>query len=50
MGKNFRRYGIEANRKEFELVMRYTHEQGLVKGRRKFEELFHPSTMELSEA
>jgi hypothetical protein len=30
--------------------MRYTHEQGLTKDRRKFEELFHPSTLELSEA
>ncbi len=26
MGKNFWPYGIEANRKEPELVMRYTHE------------------------
>jgi 4,5-dihydroxyphthalate decarboxylase len=49
MGKNFWPYGIEANRKELELVMRYTHEQGLVKDRRKFKELFHPSTLELSE-
>ncbi len=29
--------------------MRYTREQGLVKSQRKFEELFHPSTLELSE-
>jgi 4,5-dihydroxyphthalate decarboxylase len=43
MGTDFWRYGLEANRKELELVMRYTHEQGLVKERRKFEELFHPS-------
>ncbi len=50
MGKNYWPYGIEANRKELELVMRYTHEQGLVKRRLKFEELFHPSTLELSEA
>jgi len=50
MGKNFWQYGIEANRKELELVMRYTHEQGLTKDRQKFEELFHPSTLELSEA
>jgi 4,5-dihydroxyphthalate decarboxylase len=49
MGKNFWPYGIEANRKELELVMRYTHEQGLVKRRLKFEELFHPSTLELAE-
>ena len=47
MGKNFWPYGVEANRKELELVMRYVHEQGLVKHRLKFEELFHPSTLEL---
>ena len=49
MGENFWPYGIEPNRKELELVMRYTHEQGLVKRRLKFEELFHPSTLELKE-
>ncbi|MBW1837215.1 MAG: ABC transporter substrate-binding protein [Deltaproteobacteria bacterium] len=49
MGKNFWPYGVEANRKELELVMRYTHEQGLVKHRLKFEELFHPSTLNLEE-
>ena len=49
MGKNFWPYGIEPNRRELELVMRYTHEQGLVKRRLKFEELFHHSTLELKE-
>lgn len=49
MGNNFWPYGIGANRKELELVMRYTHEQGLVKRLGKFEDLFHPSTMELAE-
>ncbi len=49
MGQNFWPYGIEANRKELELVMRYTYEQGLVKHRLKFEELFHPSTLDLQE-
>ena len=49
MGENFWSYGIEPNRKELELVMRYTHEQGLVKRRLNFEELFHPSTLELKE-
>jgi len=49
MGKNFWPYGIEPNRKELELVMRYTHEQGLVKRRGNFEELFHPSTLKLKE-
>ena len=49
MGKNYWPYGIEANRKELESVMRYTHEQGLVKRRLEFEELFHPSTLRLLE-
>ena len=49
MGKNFWPYGIEANRKELESVMRYTYEQGLVKSRGKLEELFHRSTLELRE-
>jgi 4,5-dihydroxyphthalate decarboxylase len=44
MGDDYWRYGIEANKKELELVMRYTHEQGLVKSRGEFEEMFHPST------
>lgn len=50
MGDNFWPYGVEVNRKELELVMRYTHEQGLVKRRLRVEEIFHPSTLELSEA
>ena len=49
MGKNFWKYGIEANRKELEVMMRYTYEQGLVKQRMGFEELFHPSTLALKE-
>jgi len=50
MGENFWPYGVIANRKELELVMRYTHEQGLAKRRLKVDEVFHPSTLELSEA
>ncbi len=49
MGENYWPYGIERNRKELELVMRYTYEQGLVKCCLKFEELFHNSTLELTE-
>lgn len=45
MGADFWRYGVEANRKELDLVMRYCHEQGLVRERRPFEEMFHPSTV-----
>ncbi len=48
MGEDFWRYGIEANRKELELVMRYTDEQGLVKRHVRFEEMFHPSSLRLS--
>ncbi|WP_188109730.1 ABC transporter substrate-binding protein [Pseudohalioglobus sediminis] len=44
MGRDYWRYGIEANRKELERVMRYTHEQGLVKRREDFLNLFHRST------
>ena len=49
MGENFWQYGIEAKRKEVEVGMRYTHEQGLVKQRLEFEELFYSSTMQLEE-
>jgi 4,5-dihydroxyphthalate decarboxylase len=49
MGKNYWPYGIEANRKELESIMRYVYEQGLVKRRLKFAELFDPSTLELKE-
>ena len=50
MGDNYWPYGVKANRKELELVMRYTHEQGLAKRRLRVEEVFHPSTLELTEA
>jgi len=46
MGDDYWRYGIEANRKELESVMRYAYEQGLVKRHMEFEALFHPSTLE----
>lgn len=47
MGDDYWRYGIEANRKELQSVMRYTHEQGLVKSRGDFIDLFHPQTLRL---
>jgi len=47
MGNDYWRYGIEANRKELEAIMRYTYEQGLVKERGRFEAMFDPSTLEL---
>ena len=49
MGINYWKYGIEANRKELESVMRYVFEQGLVKRQIEFEELFYPTTLELKE-
>ena len=49
MGKNYWKYGIEANRKELEAIMRYVSEQGLVNRQIKFEELFHSSTFKLVE-
>ncbi len=50
MGDNFWPYGVKANLKELDLVMRYTHEQGLAKRRLEVDEIFDPSTLELSEA
>jgi len=47
MGNDYWRYGIEANRKELEAVMRYTYEQGLVKEHGSFEDMFYPSTLEM---
>ncbi len=49
MGNNYWKYGIEANRKELESIMRYVFEQGLVKRQITFEELFDPTTLELKE-
>ena len=49
MGTNYWKYGIEANRKELEAIMRYVYEQGLVKRQITFDELFDPSTFDLNE-
>ncbi len=49
MGNNYWKYGIEANRKELESIMRYVYEQGLVKRQITFEELFDSSTLDLQE-
>jgi 4,5-dihydroxyphthalate decarboxylase len=46
MGKDYWRYGIKDNIRELDLVMRYCHEQGLVKRREEFRTMFHPSTLE----
>ena len=49
MGTNYWKYGIEANRKELEAIMRYVYEQGLVKRQITFEELFVPSSLGFEE-
>jgi 4,5-dihydroxyphthalate decarboxylase len=49
MGDNYWPYGIKANRKELEAVMRYMHDHGLTKRRVGVEEIFHPSTLDFSE-
>ncbi len=50
MGDNFWPYGVEANRKTLEALFRYSYEQGLAKRELRIEELFHPSTLELTES
>lgn len=47
MGDDYWRYGIEANRKELEAVVRYAHSQGLVSKRIDYLDMFHPETIEL---
>ena len=49
MGENFFPYGIEPNRKALETLFRYSYEQGLAKRELTIEELFDPSTLELTE-
>ena len=49
MGSNFWPYGIEANRKALEALFLYSYEQGLAQRRLTVEELFHPSTLRLTD-
>lgn len=49
MGDNFWPYGIEPNRKALEALFRYSYDQGLSSRELTIEELFHPSTLSLSE-
>ena len=48
MGEDFWRYGIHENLAEIEALTQYIHEQGLADRKVKVEELFHPSTFEIS--
>ena len=49
MGHNFYSYGVESNRKALEALFQYSHEQGLAKRKLKVEEIFHSSTLKLTE-
>ena len=48
MGDDYWRYGIEANKKELEAVVRYAAEQGLVGRRINYLDMFHPNTLEVA--
>ena len=48
MGDDYWRYGIEANKKELEAVVRYAADQGLVGKRINYLDMFHPSTLEVA--
>jgi 4,5-dihydroxyphthalate decarboxylase len=50
MGENFWPYGIEPNRKALEALFQYSYEQGLSSKRLTIEELFHQSSLELTES
>lgn len=49
MGKNFWPYGIEPNRETLEALFQYSHEQGLASRLLKIEDIFEPTTLEISE-
>ena len=50
MGKNFWTYGLmESNRKTLDTFFRYSYEQGLCSRTLSIEELFHPSSLHLTE-
>ena len=46
LGRDFSRYGLEANRAVLATFLRYAHEQGLTARRLEPDELFVPSTRE----
>jgi 4,5-dihydroxyphthalate decarboxylase len=48
MGKDFWSYGVHENMREIEALTQYAHEQGLTDRRVAVEELFAPSTVEIS--
>jgi 4,5-dihydroxyphthalate decarboxylase len=48
MGEDFWKYGIAENMPEIKALTQYIHEQGLADRKVKVEELFHPSTFDIS--
>jgi len=48
MGKDFWRYGVTENLREIETLARYSHQQGLAERIVPVEEMFAPSTFEVS--
>ncbi len=48
MGEDFWRYGSDENRPEIDALAQYAFEQGLIERKPMIEELFHPSTFDMS--
>ena len=48
MGEDFWRYGVHENMKELTALIAYAHEQGLIARKPALEELFAPSTFDMS--
>jgi 4,5-dihydroxyphthalate decarboxylase len=48
MGADFWKYGVHENMREIEALTQYLHEQGLVDRKVKVDELFAPSTLDIS--
>ena len=48
MGDDFWKYGVAENMPEIEALTQYVYEQGLTDRKVKVEELFHPSTFDIS--
>jgi 4,5-dihydroxyphthalate decarboxylase len=48
MGEDFWKYGVHENIKELTALISYAHEQGLIARKPALEELFAPSTFDMS--
>ena len=49
MGENYDSYGIAANRKTLQALLRYSSQQGLAKRQPTIDELFHPASLSFVE-